>query len=64
MTLQLIVVGVCILLAVIFMGKKIFRTLGGRPQCECGKCDKECQSCQEGLRNLNDRLNSKKNSGA
>lgn len=47
MNIQLVVVGLCIAVAILFMARKIIRTLGSKPQCECSSCGKACQSCPD-----------------
>ncbi len=41
MDLQVILVGICLLLAIAFMTRKVIRTLRGRNTCSCD-CGEEC----------------------
>lgn len=57
MSAQLIVVGICVLLAFIFMFRKFRRSLAGKQACDCENCgsDNACRQCCERLpKNLRD----------
>lgn len=59
MSFQAILVGICVLAAVIFMGRKFYRTLRRGGGCSCD-CDSDCKTrecagggtCQKNLTEL------------